>query len=142
LREKTLRRCVVGLMTTSNALASSSVGAFSAKHDEHAQHPWYCTATPVHDRRTDDLIGILDVSGPAMTLRPAIHALVDSGRRSPKRRSTAATRGISSCCVSRPRRCSRAGRRGWTGAARRRPWLGGGQMRDHRRPAGRFAAGR
>ena len=54
---------------------------FSAEHFEADQHPWYCTASPIHDPRTGDLLGIVDVSGPAMTLHPAIVALVETAVR-------------------------------------------------------------
>ena len=54
---------------------------FSAEHFEADQHPWYCTAAPLHDPRTGELLGIVDVSGPAMTLHPAIIALVETAVR-------------------------------------------------------------
>ena len=45
------------------------------------QHPWYCTAAPIHDPRTGELLGIVDVSGPAITLHPTIIALVETAVR-------------------------------------------------------------
>jgi len=54
---------------------------FSAEHYEQGQHPWYCTAMPIHDPRTGELLGVVDVSGPALTLHPAIGALVESSVR-------------------------------------------------------------
>ena len=54
---------------------------FSAEHFEQGQHPWYCTARPIHDPRTGELLGIVDVSGPALTLHPAIAALVETAVR-------------------------------------------------------------
>lgn len=73
---------VVGTNAIGTALAeASAVQLFSAEHFEAAQHPWYCTACPIHDPRTGELLGIVDVSGPAMTLHPAVGALVETGVR-------------------------------------------------------------
>jgi hypothetical protein len=72
----------VGTNAIGTALAEAApVQLFSAEHFEQAQHPWYCTASPIHDPRTGDLLGIVDVSGPALTLHPAILALVDTAVR-------------------------------------------------------------
>ncbi|TWE13412.1 transcriptional regulator [Rudaeicoccus suwonensis] len=69
----------VGTNAIGTALAEASpVQLFSGEHFEQAQHPWYCTAFPIHDPRTGDLIGIIDISGPALTLHPAIGALVET----------------------------------------------------------------
>jgi hypothetical protein len=76
------REAMVGTNAIGTALAEAApVQLFSAEHFEQAQHPWYCTASPIHDPRTGDLLGIIDVSGPALTLHPAIGALVDTARR-------------------------------------------------------------
>lgn len=73
---------VVGTNAIGTALAERApVELFSAEHFEHTQHPWYCTAAPVHDPRTGDLVGVVDVSGPALTLHPAIGSLVQSAVR-------------------------------------------------------------
>ena len=73
---------VVGTNAIGTALAEASpVQLFSAEHFEAEQHPWYCTAAPIHDPRTGELLGIVDVSGPAMTLHPAIIALVETAVR-------------------------------------------------------------
>lgn len=73
---------VVGTNAIGTAIAEAGpVQLFSAEHFEAAQHPWYCTAYPVHDPRTGELLGIVDVSGPALTLHPAIAALVETGVR-------------------------------------------------------------
>ncbi|MBL7259490.1 GAF domain-containing protein [Paractinoplanes lichenicola] len=72
----------VGTNAIGTALVEAApVQLFSAEHFEEAQHAWYCTAHPVHDPRTGDLLGIVDVSGPALTLHPAIEALVETGVR-------------------------------------------------------------
>ncbi len=67
----------VGTNAIGTALAEHApVQLFSAEHFEQGQHPWYCTACPLHDPRTGELLGVIDVSGPALTLHPAIGALV------------------------------------------------------------------
>jgi GAF domain len=72
----------VGTNAIGTALAEAApVQLFSAEHFEQNQHPWYCTAAPIHDPRTGELLGIVDVSGPALTLHPAISALVETGVR-------------------------------------------------------------
>jgi hypothetical protein len=72
----------VGTNAIGTALAEAApVQLFSAEHYEQAQHPWYCTAAPLHDPRTGALLGVVDVSGPALTLHPAIGALVETAAR-------------------------------------------------------------
>ncbi|SNY46787.1 diguanylate cyclase [Paractinoplanes atraurantiacus] len=72
----------VGTNAIGTALVEAApVQLFSAEHFEQAQHAWYCSAHPVHDPRTGDLLGIVDVSGPALTLHPAIRVLVETGVR-------------------------------------------------------------
>lgn len=69
----------VGTNAIGTALEEASpVQLFSGEHFEQAQHPWYCTAFPIHDPRTGELLGIVDISGPALTLHPAISALVET----------------------------------------------------------------
>lgn len=73
---------LVGTNAIGTALAEASpVQLFSAEHFEQEQHPWYCTAAPIHDPRTGRLLGIVDVSGPAMSLHPAVVALVETAVR-------------------------------------------------------------
>ena len=72
----------VGTNAIGTALAEQApVQLFSAEHFEESQHPWYCTASPVHDPRTGALLGVVDVSGPALTLHPALVALVDTATK-------------------------------------------------------------
>lgn len=72
----------VGTNAIGTALAEAApVQLFSAEHFEQTQHPWYCTAYPIHDPRTGELLGIVDVSGPALTLHPTISALVETAVR-------------------------------------------------------------
>ena len=72
----------VGTNAIGTALAEAApVELFSAEHFEQTQHPWYCSAWPMHDPRTGELLGVVDVSGPALTLHPAIRVLVESAVR-------------------------------------------------------------
>lgn len=72
----------VGTNAIGTALAEHApVQLLAGEHFEEAQHPWYCTASPIHDPRTGELLGIIDVSGPALTLHPAVVALVETARR-------------------------------------------------------------
>lgn len=72
----------VGTNAIGTALAEEApVQLFSAEHFEEGQHPWYCTAYPIHDPRDGELLGIVDISGPALTLHPAIEALVETAVR-------------------------------------------------------------
>ena len=80
-----------GATWTESAVGTNAIGTaltegapvqlFSAEHFETAQVPWYCTASPIHDPIDGSLLGIVDVSGPALTLHPAIEALVTASVR-------------------------------------------------------------
>lgn len=79
---------VEGALWTEGAVGTNAIGTalvegapvqlFSAEHFERAQAPWYCTAEPIHDPIDGSLLGVVDVSGPALTLHPAIRALVSA----------------------------------------------------------------
>ncbi|KAB1656868.1 GAF domain-containing protein [Pseudoclavibacter chungangensis] len=72
----------VGTNAIGTALAERApVELFSAEHFEEGQHPWFCTAAPIHDPRTGRLLGVVDVSGPALSLHPTISALVSAAVR-------------------------------------------------------------
>lgn len=78
----TWTEATVGTNAIGTALAEAApVQLFSAEHFENAQVPWYCTASPIHDPIDGSLLGIVDVSGPALTLHPAIEALVTASVR-------------------------------------------------------------
>ena len=72
----------VGTNAIGTALAEAApVQLFSAEHFEQAQHAWYCTAAPIHHPVSGELLGVVDVSGPALTLHPVIGALVETAVR-------------------------------------------------------------
>ncbi|GAA1853237.1 GAF domain-containing protein [Brevibacterium marinum] len=67
----------VGTNAIGTALAEEApVQLFSAEHFETSQHPWYCSAVPIHDPIDGGLLGVVDISGPALTLHPAVQSLV------------------------------------------------------------------
>jgi hypothetical protein len=67
----------VGTNAIGTALAEAApVQIFSAEHFVRSHHVWTCTACPVHDPRTGELLGVVDVSGPAETVHPTTVALV------------------------------------------------------------------
>ncbi|HSD77490.1 MAG TPA: GAF domain-containing protein, partial [Solirubrobacteraceae bacterium] len=53
-----------------------AVQVFSAEHFLPEQHEWWCSAAPVHDPVTRELLGIVDLSGPLRTAHPHSLALV------------------------------------------------------------------
>jgi GAF domain len=67
----------VGTNAIGTALAEDApVQIFSAEHFVRTHHGWTCTACPVHDPRSGELLGVVDVSGPAETVHPTTVALV------------------------------------------------------------------
>ncbi len=68
---------VVGTNAIGTALAEAApVQVFAAEHFVRSHHVWTCTACPVHDPRSGELLGVVDVSGPAETVHPTTVALV------------------------------------------------------------------
>ncbi|GAA2071530.1 GAF domain-containing protein [Williamsia deligens] len=72
----------VGTNAIGTALvAGSAVQVFSAEHFTRTHHTWTCTGAPIRDARTGDVLGVVDVSGPAATIHPTTLALVDAVAR-------------------------------------------------------------
>jgi hypothetical protein len=68
---------MVGSNAIGTALAEDApVQMFAAEHFVRTHHVWTCTACPVHDPRSGELLGVVDVSGPAETVHPTTVALV------------------------------------------------------------------
>lgn len=68
----------VGTNGIGTALVSHrAVQIFSAEHFLRSHHPWTCAGAPIRDPRTGQLLGVIDVSGPAATVHPTTVALVD-----------------------------------------------------------------
>ncbi|MGZ6780772.1 MAG: GAF domain-containing protein, partial [Mycobacterium sp.] len=72
----------VGTNAIGTALASKrAVQVFSAEHYLRSHHPWTCAGAPIRDPRTGQVIGVVDISGPAATVHPTTVALVDAVAR-------------------------------------------------------------
>lgn len=72
----------VGTNGIGTALASRrAVQVFSAEHYMRSHHPWTCAGAPIRDPRTGQVIGVVDISGPAATVHPTTVALVDAVAR-------------------------------------------------------------
>jgi hypothetical protein len=72
----------VGTNAIGTALVSQrAVQVFSAEHFLRSHHSWTCAGAPIRDPRTSQVIGVVDVSGPAATVHPTTVALVDAVAR-------------------------------------------------------------
>ncbi|WP_439379302.1 GAF domain-containing protein [Amycolatopsis lexingtonensis] len=72
----------IGSNAIGTALAEAApVQMFAAEHFVRSHHTWACTAYPVHDPRSGELLGIVDVSGPAEAVHPMTVALVGTSVR-------------------------------------------------------------
>ncbi|MBB2989401.1 hypothetical protein FHR72_000864 [Mycolicibacterium iranicum] len=72
----------VGTNAIGTALVSQrAVQVFSAEHFLRSHHSWTCAGAPIKDPRTGQVIGVVDVSGPAATVHPTTIALVDAVAR-------------------------------------------------------------
>lgn len=49
-----------------------------AEHYNRALHGLYCTAAPIHDRRTGEMVAIAGLAGPAASLQPAALAFTSA----------------------------------------------------------------
>ncbi|MET0865341.1 MAG: GAF domain-containing protein [Nakamurella sp.] len=80
-----------GALWTESTVGTNAIGTamveqapvqlFSAEHFSRSLHTWTCTASPVHDPRTGDLIGIVNLSGDVASAHPATVALVATAVR-------------------------------------------------------------
>jgi len=61
--------------------AEHPIQIFSAEHLAEPVHGWTCSAAPVHDPRTGELLGVLDLSGEIATAHPHSLALVTAAAR-------------------------------------------------------------
>jgi hypothetical protein len=55
-----------------------AVQVFSAEHFLAEQHAWWCSAAPLHDPVTGELLGVVDISGPMRTAHPHSLGLVSA----------------------------------------------------------------
>lgn len=72
----------VGTSAPGTALTlDRSVQIRQAEHFNRLVQPWSCTAAPVHDPETRQLIGVIDVTGGAEAVTPQAQLLVDAAAR-------------------------------------------------------------
>ncbi|OZC34052.1 diguanylate cyclase [Gordonia polyisoprenivorans] len=72
----------VGTNAIGTALESGrAVQVFSAEHFVRTHHTWTCAGAPIRNPRSGDVLGVVDVSGPAATIHPTTLALVDTVAR-------------------------------------------------------------
>jgi hypothetical protein len=80
-----------GMLWTEDSAGTNAIGTalaiqhpvqiFSAEHFLPEQHPWWCSAAPLHDPLTGELLGVVDVSGPDRTAHPYSLTLVTAAAR-------------------------------------------------------------
>ncbi|MFE4833788.1 GAF domain-containing protein [Arthrobacter sp. NPDC056691] len=72
----------VGTNAISEALFTGNAAQlFSAEHLVRTHHDWACTAAPIRDPFTGEVLGILDVSGPIQSMTPDSLRMVRCGVR-------------------------------------------------------------
>jgi hypothetical protein len=80
-----------GMLWTEDSAGTNAIGTalaiqhpvqiFSAEHFLVEQHLWWCSAAPLHDPTTGQLLGVVDVSGPVWTAHPYSLTLVTAAAR-------------------------------------------------------------
>ncbi|MGW5145489.1 GAF domain-containing protein [Rhodococcus koreensis] len=72
----------VGTNSIGTALVEDApVQLFSAEHYARSHRGWSCTGSPVHDPRSGEVLGVVDISGSAMSVHPTTVALVQTAVR-------------------------------------------------------------
>jgi hypothetical protein len=72
----------IGTNAISEALITGAPAQlFSAEHLVRTHHDWACTASPIRDPFTGDVLGVLDVSGPIESVTPDSLRMVRCGVR-------------------------------------------------------------
>ena len=72
----------IGTNAISEALVTGTPAQlFSAEHLVRTHHDWACTAAPIRDPFTGDVLGVLDVSGPIESVTPDSLRMVRCGVR-------------------------------------------------------------
>ncbi|WP_063732775.1 GAF domain-containing protein [Streptomyces sp. RTd22] len=112
------------------------VRVHSAEHFVRAFHTWSCAAAPVRDPRDGQLLGVIDISGPAPTAHPTVLSLVTATARWAEgelrlahSRELDALRALAAPVLARiPGKAAVVDRHGWVAA------VTGISPRDHRLP--------
>ena len=116
MRGATWSEAAAGTNAMGTALAvDHSLQVFSAEHFATPVHGWTCSAAPLHDPVSGQLLGVLDLSGPLQTAHPHSLALVTAAARmvegvllreatlrAAEAREDAAARGAFPVAVPRP----------------------------------------
>jgi hypothetical protein len=125
--------------------ADHPVQIFATEHFIEVVHPWTCSAAPVHDPETGELLGVIDLTGPHRRVDPkslamavaAAHAveshlrwrLRERDRRLRARHETRITgAGDLRAIVTRTGRVVADDPRGWLAGARLQVPPGGGEL--------------
>lgn len=58
-----------------------SIQVFSAEHFSRGVHEWTCSAAPVHDPDSGEVLGVIDLSGELKTAHPHSLALIEAAAR-------------------------------------------------------------
>lgn len=79
---------VEGMSWCEDAVGTNAIGTalvthrpvqvYSAEHYVRSHHAWTCACAPMHDPRSGQLLGSVDLSGPAVTVNATTLALVDT----------------------------------------------------------------
>ncbi len=80
-----------GMLWTEESAGTNAIGTalaidhavqiFTAEHFLSEQHPWWCSAAPIHDPVSGEALGVVDLSGPMRTAHPHSLALVRAAAR-------------------------------------------------------------
>jgi GAF domain len=75
-----------GMLWTEHSAGTNAIGTalaidhgvqiFTAEHFLPEQHTWWCSAAPIHDPVSGEVLGVVDLSGPMRTAHPHSLALV------------------------------------------------------------------
>ncbi|WP_115788572.1 helix-turn-helix domain-containing protein [Arthrobacter silvisoli] len=102
----------IGTNAISEALITGDAAQlFSAEHLVRTHHEWACTAAPIRDPFTGELLGVLDVSGPIDSVTPDSMRMVRCGVRLAEEllRSAGAVAGGPAAAVGTAGRAGRPG---------------------------------
>ncbi len=111
-------------------IEDSAVQLFSAEHYAPTHHNWSCTGSPVHDPRTGEILGVVDISGSAASVHPTTVALVRTAVRLAEGDAVARARGFARAPALAGGTAVRGRNR--SGIGGRRVRLGGRRQRDCR----------
>ena len=94
-----------------------AVQVFGPEHFHEPVQRWVCSAAPIHDPDTGDLLGVIDLTGDYSTVHPASLAVATATaagrrRRAPARRCRSVTRGCATATATRC--CARPARARWS----------------------------